>query len=121
MTRSTMLLAALAIGASLTACSAQVEPETGYFAATDSAPTPPNDPVIDIAATAPPAPLVEVVPAPIAGRVWVPGYWHWGGRGYVWLRGRYVVAPRGSVWIAPRYVYRGGRHYYYRPHWERRW
>lgn len=43
---------------------------------------------------APPAPVVEVVPAPPApGYVWQPGYWSWNGVQYVWVPGAYVVAP----------------------------
>ena len=35
---------------------------------------------------APPAPVVEVVPAPPApGYVWQPGYWSWNGFQYVWV------------------------------------
>ena len=39
---------------------------------------------------APPAPLVETIPAaPGAGYAWVPGHYRWNGSSYVWLRGHY--------------------------------
>ena len=43
---------------------------------------------------APPAPVVEVAPAPPApGYVWQPGYWSWNRFQYVWVPGVYVVPP----------------------------
>ncbi|HEY4122846.1 MAG TPA: hypothetical protein VGM56_33510 [Byssovorax sp.] len=68
----------------------------------------------------PPAAPVEAVGAPIAGRVWAPGYYWWGPRGYVWAPGRYVVGRPGYRWIGPRYAFRGGLHYYYGGRWVRR-
>jgi hypothetical protein len=131
--RSLSGLAVIAIAA--TACTSS-EPQTNppstaaeHFEAQqplnpvdDTKVDPAGDPEVDVVAAPPPAPRVEVVPRPVVGRVWVPGYWWWGGRrGYVWMGGRYAVAPRGAVWEGPRYVFRGGVHYYYRPHWVRRW
>ncbi|HVY46828.1 MAG TPA: hypothetical protein VHB21_13165 [Minicystis sp.] len=110
------LLAFALIG--LPACEARVAgpaiavPEVSVSAVEDVSP---------VVVTAAPPPLrYEVVPRPIVGRVWVPGYWHWGPRGYIWAPGRYVVARPGYRWIAPRYVWRGGYHYYYGGHWIRR-
>ncbi len=58
-----------------------------------------------IIGTPPPAPIVEVVPAPRPGYVWTPGYWAWEGHRHVWVQG---------AWIAerPGYSYAPG-------HWER--
>ncbi len=47
---------------------------------------------------APPAPRVEVVPAPRVGYVWAPGYWRWNGRRHVWINGRWVGERRGFHW-----------------------
>jgi hypothetical protein len=47
---------------------------------------------------APPAPVVEVAPAPPApGYVWQPGYWSWNGFQYVWVPGvcRASLCSRG--------------------------
>jgi len=74
---------------------------------------------------APPAPQVEVVPAPPVARpnvywVWQPGYWRWNGRRYHWIPGHYVRAPRAAaVWLPGQWVFVGGR-YVWRPgHWQR--
>jgi hypothetical protein len=72
---------------------------------------------------APPAPRVEVVPAPREGYVWTPGYWRWEAprREYVWVEGRFQEERRGFRWIADRWLHRESeRHYRYEPgHWER--
>jgi hypothetical protein len=68
----------------------------------------------------PPAPIVEVRPAPVRGRVWVGGYHHWNGRAYVWTPGRWTAPPRGrAVWVAPRWVH-DRRHgwYFVAGHWR---
>jgi hypothetical protein len=41
--------------------------------------------------------------APFVGlRVFVPGYWGWGGRGYYWNEGAWMMAPRpGAAWVPP--------------------
>jgi WXXGXW repeat (2 copies) len=59
---------------------------------------------------APPAPVVEPVPAPPApGYVWQPGYWTWNGVQYVWVPGVYVVPPFArAVWVPGRWVRHGG-------------
>lgn len=60
-----------------------------------------------VVGVAPPAPLVEVVPAlPVGGyRVWQPGYWSWSGARYVWVPGVYVAPPRPrAAWVPGRWV-----------------
>ena len=64
---------------------------------------------IDIA---PPAPRVEVVPAPRSGYVWAPGYWEYRHRAHVWVPGRWVGERRGYHWVPDRWEQRG-------PHWHR--
>lgn len=60
-------------------------------------------PVVDepedvaVVTAAPPPAEIEVVPAPVVGQVWVPGYWWWGPQGYVWVHGRYAVGRPGTV------------------------
>ncbi len=74
-----------------------------------------------VVGVAPPAPLVEVVPAPPRlGYVWRPGHWAWNGVRYVWASGVYIAAPRPGAswlpggWVASRrgWVWVGG-------HWRR--
>jgi hypothetical protein len=60
---------------------------------------------------APPAPQVEVVPAPRAGYVWAPGYWDWRGHNHVWVAGRWLGERRGYHWEPDRWVQNG-------PHWH---
>ncbi len=57
---------------------------------------------------APPAPLVEVIPAaPSPRHVWAQGHWEWSPRQgrHVWARGYYQVAAQpGQVWVPARWV-----------------
>ena len=69
---------------------------------------------------APPAPRVEVVPAPRVGYVWAPGYWRWNGRRHVWIGGHWVRARRGFHWAPDAWVQGPhGRWHYRAGHWER--
>jgi hypothetical protein len=74
--------------------------------------------VIDVA---PPAPKVEVVPAPRAGYVWAPGYWRWEEprRTHVWVEGRYIEQRPGYRWRAHTWVPRENRYYFEEGRWER--
>jgi hypothetical protein len=68
----------------------------------------------------PPAPIVEVRPAAVHGRVWIAGYHRWNGHAYVWTPGRWTAPPRGrAVWVAPRWVH-DRRHgwYFVAGHWS---
>ena len=58
---------------------------------------------------APPAPVVEVVPAPRAGWVWVPGFWEWRGHRHFWVRGHWEHARHGYYYAPARWVQRGDR------------
>jgi YXWGXW repeat-containing protein len=74
-----------------------------------------------IVGVAPPAPIVEVAPAPPAvGYVWRPGYWSWNGARYIWVTGAYVAAPRpGAVWVPSHWVARGGGWVWVGGYWRR--
>ncbi len=49
---------------------------------------------------APPAALQErQPPAPYAGAVWIPGYWHWSGHRYVWVVGTWSAPRSGYAWV----------------------
>ena len=61
--------------------------------------------------TAPPAPQVEIVPAPVEGQVWIPGYYDYRDNQYVWVQGHFEPARKGYVYTAPRYVEREHRYY----------
>jgi len=62
---------------------------------------------------APPALQYEVVPAPRAGWVWVPGVWEWRRGRYVWIGGHWVVARPGFTYVPAAWVERRG-HWVYR-------
>ena len=68
---------------------------------------------------APPAPRVEVTPAPRHGYVWVPGYWDARGHRHVWQRGHWERARHGYTYHNPRWVERDNRWYLERGRWAR--
>ena len=69
---------------------------------------------------APPAPRVEVMPAPRRGYAWAPGYWDWRGHRHVWVAGHWVRERPGYAYMEPRWVERDGRWMMERRGWERR-
>jgi hypothetical protein len=68
---------------------------------------------------APPASRYEVVPAPRAGYVWVPGYWDWRGNHHVWTRGHWERERHGYYWHPNRWEERDGRWAFERGRWDR--
>jgi hypothetical protein len=68
---------------------------------------------------APPPPRVEYVgPPPIAGHVWIGGYWNWVGRRHEWVPG-YWSAPRpGFVWVPHRWEREGEHWRQHGGHWQ---
>ena len=68
----------------------------------------------------PPAPVVEVRPAPPhVGYVWVPGYYGWNHGDYRWLPGHWANPPRRhAVWIEPRWVHEQHGWYMTPGHWR---
>ena len=69
---------------------------------------------------APPAPQVEVVPAPRANRVWVEGHYAWRNGDYKWVRGHWMGARRGMHWEQARWVQRpNGEWHFVEGHWMR--
>jgi hypothetical protein len=66
---------------------------------------------------APPAPVIETVPAPRYGYSWAPGYWRWNGHHHVWRSGYWVHGYQGRHWVAHRWEHRGGRWYSHEGHW----
>jgi WXXGXW repeat (2 copies) len=67
---------------------------------------------------APPAQVVEVMPATPRGYVWVPGHWAWQNDRYVWIRGRNVVQRPGYMWAPDRWEQRGETYYRNPGRWE---
>ena len=100
--RKTVIAASLALGA--LAMPAAAQQITGAI-------------VVDIA---PPAPRVEVVPAPRSGYIWAPGYYRWEEprRTHVWVDGRWEVERPGYRYVPDRWVARDSRYYYEPNRWE---
>ncbi len=74
-----------------------------------------------VIAIGPPAPLVEVVPAPRRGYEWSPGYWNWSARHHrhQWVAGSWMRGRPGYVYAPPTWVERGGRWEQRRGAWSR--
>lgn len=53
---------------------------------------------------APPPVRYEIVPAPIRGYVWVPGYWDWRGRHQIWVSGSWVREHPGYAYQSNRRI-----------------
>jgi hypothetical protein len=68
---------------------------------------------------APPAPIVEVVPAPRPGFVWAPGYYAWRNGAHVWVGGRWIGERPGYHWVADRWEPRGPHYHFVPGHWAR--
>ena len=68
---------------------------------------------------APPAPRYEVVPAPRAGYVWVPGFWDWRGHRHVWVKGHFERERHGMYWHPNRWVQHENRWSLEHGHWDR--
>jgi WXXGXW repeat (2 copies) len=69
--------------------------------------------------TPPPAPRLEVIPAPRAGYVWAPGYWHWDGYHHVWMAGRWMAERPGYHWQPDHWVQSNGGWRHVPGYWDR--
>jgi hypothetical protein len=68
---------------------------------------PPPAEVIVVRQPLPPR-VVEVVPAPQPGMIWISGYYAPRGGRWEWVRGHYERPPRqGAVWVPPHHNERG--------------
>jgi hypothetical protein len=70
-------------------------------------------------AVAPPAPRYEVVPAPRAGFVWVPGNWQWQQSAYGWRAGYWERARPDYVYAPGSWVRADGGWRWAEPNWRR--
>src|SRR5580658_118365 len=71
--------------------------------------------------TAPPAPQVEVYGAPpVAGYVWIGGYWNWVGGRHVWVGGHWAAGRAGYVWAPHHWVQGRDGWHMAEGHWVRR-
>ncbi len=77
---------------------------------------PPQQEVI----TAPPPVIVETVPAPRMGFVWIPGFWGWQARHHIWIPGRWTHDRPGSYWVHDRWSHSGHGWRFETGHWAHR-
>ena len=107
-----LIAAALAAGSLMGVASvAQAVPavvaNTGtYYPGTTVYPSQPNTTVYSypgqavLVQPAPPAPVVESVPAPREGYVWAPGHYEWRNGQYAWVGGEWMNDRPGFAWRA---------------------
>lgn len=69
--------------------------------------------------TPPPAVLVEPVPPPRKGYVWIPGYWRWNGVSHVWVKGHWAGARHGYHYVPEAWVNVNGRWVFHPGYWTR--
>jgi hypothetical protein len=69
--------------------------------------------------TAPPAPRVEVVPAPRRGYTWAPGYWDYRGNKHAWTKGHWEKDRPGMAWQPSRWEQRDGKWALQRGRWDK--
>ena len=74
----------------------------------------------EVVAAAPPAPQVEVYGAPpVAGYIWIGGFWNWVGGRHVWVGGHWEAPRPGYYWSPHRWVPVAGGYRLAPGHWER--
>jgi hypothetical protein len=75
----------------------------------------------EVVTVAPPQPEYEVVGvAPVAGYIWIGGFWNWVGGRHMWVGGRWE-APRQGYGYVPHRWQQDGRGWRANPgRWERR-
>ena len=70
---------------------------------------------------APPPPRVEYYGAPpVAGQIWIDGYWSWTGRRHEWVSGRWEAPRPGYTWVPHRWERDGDRWHQRGGRWEER-
>ena len=74
----------------------------------------------EVVTVAPPTPRVEVYGAPpVAGYVWLDGYWDWVGGRYVWHTGSWGPGRPGYHWVSHTWVHVGAGWRMTQEHWVR--
>jgi hypothetical protein len=91
-----------------------------YHAGHWAHPAPHPEIVEVVAVRPPPAPRVEVIPAPPSpNHFWVAGYWRWEQGQHHWVAGRWEVHRPGHVWINAHWVQSGANWRLSGGFWER--
>jgi hypothetical protein len=88
--------------------------------ATAPVPSPTYAPPETVIATAPPPVIVEAVPAPRFGFVWIPGIWNWQGLHHVWIPGHWIQERPGFYWVRDRWSHHGHGWHFETGYWASR-
>ena len=68
---------------------------------------------------APPAPRVEYVAAPpVAGQIWIDGFWAWTGQRHDWVPGHWSAPRPGYAWVPHRWEGNGDHWRQHEGRWE---
>ncbi len=72
--------------------------------------------------TAPPAPIVETIPAapgPVEAYAWHAGHWRWIDEQHVWVPGHWVARPHPqAVWVDPKWEHGDDGYHFHEGHWD---
>jgi hypothetical protein len=69
---------------------------------------------------APPAPREEVIgEPPVAGYVWLGGYWNWVGNRHDWVAGHWAAPRPGRIWVPHQWLRQGDGWRLNPGHWQR--
>jgi hypothetical protein len=106
-----LLLTALTLGAALTGCViAPAQPyyeDGGYYSG-------------GLVPVAPPPPQAEYVGVPpVAGYIWIGGFWNWIGGRHAWVPGRWAAPRPGHRWTPHRWSPVGNGWQFAPGRWER--
>jgi hypothetical protein len=78
-------------------------------------------PAGDVVPVAPPPPQAEHYgPPPVAGYIWLGGFWRWVGHRHVWVAGHWAPPRPGYYWAPHRWAPVAGGWRYAPGHWARR-
>jgi len=73
---------------------------------------------ISVGFAPPPLPIYEQPPIPVAGYIWMPGYWAYGPYGYYWVPGTWVLPPAiGLLWTPPWWGWSGTVYIFHAGYW----
>ncbi|MGZ3722904.1 MAG: YXWGXW repeat-containing protein [Bdellovibrionales bacterium] len=72
----------------------------------------------EVVTTPPPQVIVETVPAPRPGFLWISGYWGWHENRHHWYGGHWEHSHPGHVWIQPRWAAHGHGWHLEGGHWR---
>ena len=74
----------------------------------------------EVVNVAPPAPENEFYgEPPVAGYVWLGGYWNWAGGRHTWVGGHWEAPRAGYHWVPHTWVRQGAGWHLNQGHWDR--